>query len=133
MRSIILSILLFCTLQSFAKAQPDCSGDAGFKDKQELTKFTDSLRTADSAESMSPLISYPLTVNETQKKHFLIKNEAELKARFEKAFSSEILKAIHDQDPKVMFCNYQGLTIGGGAVWINKKNGKTGIFVVNAR
>lgn len=125
--------MFLCSFLAFAQSEVDCSGDAGFKNKQELSKFTESLKTADSAETLSPLISYPLKINQGSKKSFMIKNESELKVRFKETFSDQILKAIHDQDPKTTFCNYQGLTIGDGAIWINKKNGKTGIYVLNLR
>jgi hypothetical protein len=133
MKTVILMFLILSSYQTLAQTEADCSGDAGFKNKQELLKFTDSLKTADSTETISPFISFPLRVNVGSKRHFMIKNERELKIRFKETFSDQILKVIHDQDPKSTFCNYQGLSIGDGTVWINKKNGKTGIYVVNLR
>lgn len=132
MKFIIFVIMLLGFSPTFAQSEVDCSGDAGFKNKQELTKFTESLKSANSVETLSSLISYPLRINEGSKKHFLIKNKNELKVHFKKVFPEETLKAIHEQDPKITFCNYQGLTIGG-VIWINKKNGKPGIYVVNMR
>src|SRR3989344_2574093 len=131
MKILIGFILVSLSLaQSFAKELPDCSADAGFKDRQELNEFTEKLKTADSADALSPLISYPLRVNINSQKHLVIKNGSELKNRFNEVFPERILKVIKRQDPKITFCNYQGLTIGG-AVWINRKNGKTGIYSVN--
>ncbi len=132
MKFIIFVIMILGFSPTFAQSEVDCSGDAGFKNKQELTKFTESLKSANSVETLSSLISYPLRINEGSKKHFLIKNESELKVHFKKVFPEETLKVIHEQDPKITFCNYQGLTIGG-VIWINKKNGKPGIYVVNMR
>lgn len=133
MKMIISLFLLLCSFNLLAQqTQIDCSSDAGFKNKEELVKFTESLKTADSAATLSQMISYPLRVNKSSNKHFMIKSESELKARFKEVFSKKILTVIHSQDPKATFCNYQGLTIGDGAVWINKKNGKTGIYVVNS-
>jgi hypothetical protein len=129
MKIFIFVLLILASYTTLA--EEDCSADAGFNNKQELLKFTESLKLANTVETLSPLISYPLRVNKTSKKHYIIKNEASLKVHFNEIFTAKILAAIHDNGPEATFCNYQGLTFGHGAVWINKRNGKPGIFVVN--
>lgn len=132
MKTFLATFLLLSSLKLLAQqSQRDCSSDAGLENKEELVKFTERLKAADSAENLAQMIVYPLRVNKSSKKHFLIKNDGELKSRFTETFPAEVLKVIQGQDPKGTFCNNQGLTIGDGTVWINKKNGKTGIYVVN--
>jgi hypothetical protein len=129
MKNFIFVLLILASYTT--RAEEDCSSDAGFNNKQELIKFAESLKSANTVETLSPLISYPLRVNKTSKKHYIIKNEASLKAHFSEIFTAKILAAIRDNGPEATFCNYQGLTFGHGAIWINNRHGKPGIFSVN--
>lgn len=71
-------------------------------------------------------IAYPLRVNH-KGKTTVYNNSEQLQPDFNKVFTKPILAAIIKQDPFELFANFQGVMIGGGQVWFNKK----GIFVVN--
>lgn len=103
---------------------------AGIKDKKELVKFFGKLQAAAAAkdaDALSKLASYPLRVGKKDR----IKNETVLKRKFSKVFTPKVLNAIAKLNRNDLFCNYQGVMVGDGEVWIQEIEGVIVISSVN--
>ena len=139
-----MGILLLLTLQVHAvereqenKQKPaaqaaECEdfSQFGFKDRGAFLKYFADLKAAKTPEEFAKLVIYPLRVNR-KPKPLIIQNEAAFTKDFKEVFPDKTIEAIRKAEQKDNFCNYQGMTIGNGTVWIDNKNDRTGIFVVN--
>lgn len=131
---IIIFILIWSPGLSEKVYGGNCDVSAtGILSKEELSKFLDRLKaaaTANNVAAISKAVLYPLKLNERQERK-IIKDGAELKKIFSSVFTKKILKAIKTQKFEDLFCRDQGAMIGEGEVWIDEKNGKIGIVVIN--
>lgn len=99
--------------------------------KQDVENYMDKVKAAivnQDMETLYPLISYPITIKGTE-----YKTQESLKAanlKFDESYIQEVQKA----DTKDMFCNYQGIMLGNGEVWIaevlNKDNTSQGLKII---
>lgn len=85
--------------------------------KNEVEDFMEKVKNAivnQDMDTLYPLISYPIKIKEVE-----YKEEDSLKAakiKFEESYIQEVKKA----STKDMFCNYQGIMLGNGEVWISE-------------
>jgi hypothetical protein len=103
----------------------------GFKDRDAFLKYLADLKAAKTDEDFAKLVTYPLRINRKPKLPLYIKDEAAFQQNFKEVFSDKVIDAIRKAEQKDNFCNYQGMSVGNGTVWIDNKNNRTGIFVIN--
>lgn len=132
---ILVLSLLFCstfvyasnaknTIQSPLDFTPEeaCSfnGINYFK----AVKFVKKLQAAikmDDKNAVANMVSYPMKINKLNNKkvlvHFFIRGKQEFLQQYENILTPKNKKYILDNDPKDIFCNYQGAMVGAGTVW----------------
>lgn len=82
--------------------------------------------TARDPAAVALLARFPLRVN-TGHGSYSLNDPAILQARFQEVFSPAVRRAILDQKPAEVFCNYTGVMYGSGQVWVN--TGKYGYAI----
>lgn len=105
MKYIIAVVSLFLFLQSFAASAATTGSacgfytDAGFQNQEAFLMFLDRLNNAIETKSVEKFVIFPLRLN-TRPRHLLIKNAAQLKKYFNKAFTRNVRKANHCNNSK---------------------------------
>lgn len=139
--NVILS-LYYATLQADELNQSDtliqkteCRdfSQVGFKDRSVYLKYLSNLKSAQTVVEFEKLVVFPLRVNRSPKKHMIISDTATFRNKFKEVFTDQVLRAIQKAEANDNFCNYQGMSIGNGTLWIDKKGDRTGIFVINQK
>lgn len=94
---------------------------AGGVDKQDFLNFDRVLRAAiqsgDTA-TVAMLSGYPLAINKG-KSSISIDTPATLQSQFDQIFPDHIRKMILNEKPEQVFCNWEGVMYGNGAVWVS--------------
>ena len=142
---IIASLLLILGRSSFAETPLRISPEnaegsgcdlviANFDSVEEFTKFFQNLKAvakANDVNAITDLIIYPLNTRVDGKK-INFKNKSELLKKFKNVWTDTVAAALAAQETSKLFCNYQGVMIGNGQIWIKKlNNGKIGIGAIN--
>lgn len=109
----------------------------GKTDKREFLAFDNTFRTAlknEDAAMLASVVFFPLSLNYGQDVSVSIDNPATLQAKFNMAFPPEVRDAVLNEDPTKVWCSYQGIMYGNGAVWANDigKTMETVRFVVES-
>jgi hypothetical protein len=148
MRSLkLLSLLFLCILDvSSAKAGTPLrisqgnNGDSGcdlfianFDNIEEFTNFFSQLKLAsktNDAKKIADSIIYPLTVK-VEGKPVTLKNSSEFLNQFKKIWTKDVSSALAGQEVSKLFCNYQGVMIGNGQIWIKKIKTQIGVGAIN--
>jgi len=122
-------------------AQPSATSNgcnlanAGIKDKQEFLRFFDTVKRAaadNDKETLSTMLHYPIWVYLKKNKRKPIRNEKEFKTYYRKILNKKILDVLLKQKQEDLFCNYQGVMLGDGAVWFGLNSEKQlGIKAIN--
>ena len=68
---------------------------------------------------LSDNIHYPITLNFNGKQKRTIKNKKEFLRNYDIIFHSTFIKKVKEFECVDMFCNYQGLMLGAGEIWMN--------------
>lgn len=85
--------------------------------KDEVESYMEKVKTAiinQDMETLYPMISYPIHIKGVE-----YKDENSLKAAHFK-FDEAYIEKVKTESTKDMFCNYQGIMLGDGEVWINE-------------
>jgi len=94
----------------------------GGTDKQDFLNFDRVLRKAiqngDSATA-AELSDYPLSVNYGSGVTISIDTPATFQARFDEMFPDYARKAVLDNKPDQLWCNWEGVMYGNGVVWVS--------------
>lgn len=108
---------------------------ANFNTKQEFFDFFKLLQNAAKSKDKTDflnLVLFPLNTHLIGVKgRVSIKTKKELKKNLSEIFSDNILQVISNQKISTLFCNYQGVMLGNGEVWIGKYKEKIGIKTIN--
>jgi hypothetical protein len=137
MKTLVITLFILTSLNSFA-SKPIKIGKcnlftANFDTKKEFTDLFDKLKEASKTKNKKQiikLIRYPLSTK-VGGKRVSLKNEAEVKKYYSQIFDETFFSAIDSQDINKLFCNYQGVMLGGGEIWLGKHKDKSGIKTVN--
>jgi hypothetical protein len=100
-----------CT-QTNVATRPDCPGALIF-----FRSFQSALQKND-RQTVASLISYPVLTSINRRRVHL-RNQAQLLAHFDDIFDSGVRCAILNATEKDVWGNWQGFTVGGGAVWFD--------------
>jgi hypothetical protein len=99
--------LLFSTIKGLQEA-------AASKDEKKISRY----------------LLYPVSINAHSGRKSL-RSEKDLEASFAKIFTPKVLSTISQQKPENVFCNYQGVMLGDGEVWIGQRGRRIGVFTLN--
>ena len=128
MRPYKIALLGFLSLTSCKEEEPPISpistkiGShcdlrvAGIKSMEPLKAFLADLQKAlsnDDIETLANMISFPL------RQPIGIKTKEDFIQNYEKIFTAEVKEVVQKQKFKDLFCNYQGVMIGDGEVWMS--------------
>jgi hypothetical protein len=100
-----------CT-QIDSSSRPDCPRALAF-----FHNFQSAFREGD-RQKVAALVDYPVRVS-IHHKPVLIRNQAQLLARFDQIFDEGVLCTILNGDEKDVWGNWQGFTVDGGSVWFD--------------
>ena len=108
----------------------------GFEDAVAFERFYDNLRTDvenGDKTATATLFSYPMSIRfPPKKKLVLISNKAEMVKNFDRIFTPQTKKALQKTKTADLFCNCQGVMIGGGEIWFTPgQNGGVSIKTIN--
>ena len=92
--------------------------------------FVAKLKKANTAKKMEKLMHYPANLNLKGKK-LKIKNKNDFFKHYKDIMSEKIKNTIKTNDPYDTFCNYDGLSLGKGSLWVQFINSKYKIIAFN--
>jgi hypothetical protein len=83
---------------------------------------------------LAALANYPLRVHRSRSSTLIVKDRAAFVRDFNRIYSPAAIKIILAQDPRAIFCRYDGVSIGDGILWASdgSKGDHLGIYVVNS-
>jgi hypothetical protein len=121
--SILVSVL--CVLSVFNFIAPAMATGsysvAGFDDAVAFERFYDNLRkdvAKGDKQATAALFSYPMSIRFPPKKKLVdISNQAEMVKNFDRIFNPQAKNALQKTKTGDLFCNCQGVMIGGGEIW----------------
>ncbi len=76
-------------------------------------------------EKLAELILFPLRVNQSAQRHRLIQDRAAFVRDFEQIFNAKVTEKVLAADPRKIFCNYQGVMLGDGILWVGSDSKET--------
>ena len=79
---------------------------------------------------LSKMVHYPLSVYSSNSKSVKIKNPIEFTRKYDSIVNSKVKSAIINQDFDSLFCNWQGVMIGSGELWLSKIVGSDSIYII---
>jgi hypothetical protein len=106
--------------------------EAGFTEKESFLKFFADLKSAAAKKDLKQLNSMvllPLKLN--THKTISLKTMLEVEQKTAEIFTPKILQLIVSQKIEQLTCQYQGIMLGDGEVWIKKKGKQIGIIAIN--
>jgi len=107
---------------------------AGIDDPEEARRFLGLLQGAvagGDSGALASVVRYPFTIWSRGKPKRIYRTRAELTADFERVFTSKVLQAIRRATFGSLFVNWQGVMIGDGEIWFDKREGGIGIKAIN--
>lgn len=97
-----------------------------------MTDIQGRLKAGDSA-GLADLVNYPLHVNHPKAPGQIVKDRAAFIRGYAQIFSPAAVSAILAFDPRDVSCNYQGVMLGNGIVWVAQTTkGHQGIITLNS-
>ena len=131
MRCLFLSLLF--SFGAATQAQAACDYKLFGYDPIQIQEFLDKLKTDSRAGNQSALsnrIHFPLRTN-IDGSFVFIQNECDFLFHADHIFNSGVRSVIEEQSFDDLFCNYQGIMLGNGEVWIQLLNDRYGIITIN--
>ena len=134
LKNTILFLICFSTSYSIAAplriSQPSKESGgcdlyvANFDSLEEFKVFFSKLKqlsTEKNIVELSKMILYPLRVK-LNGKHVMINDAADFTKEFSRVWTTHVSDSLANQEEATLFCNYQGVMIGNGQIWIKKLN-----------
>lgn len=100
-----------CT-QIDSSSRPDCPGALAF-----FRRFQSALQSND-RQTIAALVTYPVLTSINHRR-VRIRNQQQLLAHFDDIFDAGVRCSILNASEKDVWGNWQGFTVGGGAVWFD--------------
>jgi hypothetical protein len=100
-----------CT-QADRSSRPDCPGALAF-----FRRFQSALQS-DDRQTIAALVAYPMLTS-INRKRVRIRNQQELLDHFDDIFNAGVRCSILNAAEKDVWGNWQGFTVGEGAVWFD--------------
>jgi hypothetical protein len=135
----LAAAVLLMTLTGAAFSQAGRLGEScdlasqGVKETATFLAFDHELRGALSSSDagiVALLVKFPLHVNDERGSYYL-EDAASLQGRFQDIFPVALRRAVLDQNPRTVFCNYAGIMYGNGEIRIKRTHRSYRIVTVN--
>ena len=104
------------------------------QDYQTAMQFEQSVQKALSANDVNTfatLFTYPVKVNQSSSKHYQVFSIRDMIISYPVIMTPAMKKAILADQPSNIFCNDQGVMIGGGSIWFHANKKTVYSFVIN--
>ncbi|MBN2892871.1 MAG: hypothetical protein JXL97_13470 [Bacteroidales bacterium] len=104
---------------------------AGINSDEQIYIFVRELRAnVQNKNNLSEMISYPIKANINGTKTEIANKESFVE-NFDQIFNKKISSAVKKSNYYDLFCNYQGVMIGDGEIWMGLVDGKIKIIAIN--
>jgi hypothetical protein len=117
-----------------AQAPTSQFSPAGIDDPKLVDRFLTNLQTAvaaDDAASVAQLARYPAEVM-IDKKRRRVRSRAEFEKLYAQLFTPCLKRVVAAAKPEDLFANWQGVSLGQGAIWFGMQaSGRIQFFTVN--
>lgn len=111
---------------------------AGIKDKKAFLHFYDEMKEAilkKEKDKLANMVHYPLWVYVQKKRRFTrapMKTPKDFMAHIKGILIPKVVAVVEEQKMENIFCNYQGVMLGNGEIWLGINNeGELGIKAIN--
>ena len=84
---------------------------------------------SDNRSRVAQLVEFPIAIQVSGKRKTL-RNRSQLLQYYDVAFDAKVKGFIRKQEFSTLFCNWQGIMIGRGEIWINKVGSSPQIKIV---
>jgi hypothetical protein len=96
---------------------------------QTVSKLEDAIKKQQS-QNLVELIRLPISLN-SKDARFVIQNQTEFLEHYNEIVTPELKKIILAIKPEQVFCNYEGVALNNGAIWLNYDANKLKIIAIN--
>jgi hypothetical protein len=87
---------------------------------------------ANDKNGLAELVNYPLRVNRSKGGPLIVKDRAAFLRSFDQIYTPGAVSTILSKDPRDVACNYQGVMLEHGVLWMdNSKGGHYGVIAIN--
>lgn len=123
-------ITLFAMVAGTLQAPTSQFSPAGIDDPKLVNNFLEDFQKAvatDDAATVAALGRYPaeVVINKRRRK---VKSKEEMQKLFAEVFTPCLKRVIAATRPEDLFANYQGVMLGGGAVWFGLQGSRRVLF-----
>jgi hypothetical protein len=119
MRKAAAILVLIVAAAGLSTADDQCIAQFGSAAvKQFLRDFQAAVATDDRSR-VAQMVEFPISIQVSGKPKRL-RNRSELLKYYDVAFDTKVKGLIAEQQFNELFCNWQGIMIGRGEIWVNK-------------
>jgi len=125
----VVTLVLVAATAGLSVADDQCIAPYGSAAVKQFLRDLQEAVASDNRSRVAQLVEFPIAIQVSGKRKTL-RNRSQLLTNYDVAFDAKVKGFIAKQEFSTLFCNWQGIMIGRGEIWINKVGSPPRIKIV---